>query len=140
MIKTITLLFVAILCFSFNAMAADMPTQQQQPAATVAPAPVAQPSQAAVKPAPASTGTYPPGPIQKLERGFSNTAFGWTEIPKRVVDKTKESNPIRGSVLGIFQGTCRAFARTASGISEVLTFPVGRYDRPRVLADMPAAE
>ena len=139
MIKIITLLFVAILCFSFSAMAADMPTQEQQPAVTVAPATVAQPAQVAA-PVPAKTGSYPPGPIQKLERGFTNTAFGWTEIPKRVVDKTKESNPIRGSILGLFQGTCRAFARTASGVSEVLTFPIGRYDRPRVLDDMPAAQ
>jgi len=88
----------------------------------------------------AEKGKYPPGPIQKLERGFTNTVFGWTEIPKRIVDKTKETDPIRGLLLGSFQGTCKAFARTVSGLSEVATFPVGRYDKPRVLPDMPAAK
>ena len=69
-----------------------------------------------------------------------NAVFGWTEIPKRIVDKTKESNPIKGLLLGTWQGTCKAFARTVSGVSELATFPVGRYDKPRVLPDMPAAK
>jgi putative exosortase-associated protein (TIGR04073 family) len=69
-----------------------------------------------------------------------NAAFGWTEIPKRIVDITKESNPIKGVLLGSFQGACRAFARTASGVSELVTFPIGRYDKPHVLPDMPAAK
>lgn len=85
--------------------------------------------------------TYPAGPIQKLERGFNNAVFGWTEIPKRIVDQTKAwHNPLIGGAQGLFQGSCKAFARTASGISEVLTFPIGRYDKPRVLPDMPAVE
>ena len=83
---------------------------------------------------------YPAGPIQKAERGFMNFAFGWTEIPKRIVDKTKESNPIKGLFLGLFQGTCKAFARTVSGASELVTFPIGGYDKPAVLPDMPAAK
>ncbi|KJJ83958.1 secreted protein [Candidatus Omnitrophus magneticus] len=80
------------------------------------------------------------GPIQKLERGAGNVLFGWTEIPKRVVDKNKESNPIKGSLLGLFQGTCKAFARTASGFADVATFPFGGYDNPKVMPDMPAAK
>lgn len=88
-------------------------------------------------------GKYPAGPIQKAERGFNNALFGWTEIPKRIVDKTKESNPVKGFVLGIFQGTCRAIARTASGAADIVTFPFsgkGDYGKPAVLPDMPAAE
>lgn len=86
--------------------------------------------------------TYDPtaGPNQKLERGFKNAVFGWTEIPKRIVDKTKASNPIKGVLVGIFHGTCKAFARTISGVSEVLTFPVGKYDKPAILPDMPAVK
>lgn len=86
------------------------------------------------------SGGYPAGPIQKAERGVSNVAFGWTEIPKRIVDKTKETNPIKGLLLGGFQGTCKAFARTVSGLGDIATFPFGSYDRPMVLPDMPAAE
>jgi len=83
---------------------------------------------------------YPAGPIQKAERGFNNAAFGWTEIPKRIVDKTKETNPIKGLVLGVFQGTCKAFARTVSGLGDLATFPIGGYAKPAVLPDMPAAK
>ena len=85
--------------------------------------------------------TYPAGPIQKAERGFSNAAFGWTEIPKRIVDKTKETNnPIKGLLLGLYQGTCKAFARTTSGVADFATFPIGSYEKPAVMPDMPAAE
>ena len=89
----------------------------------------------------AKSHTYPDGPIQKAERGFMNAAFGWTEIPKKVVDKTQEtSNPFIGIVVGGWQGFWKAFARTASGASELVTFPIGRYDKPMVLPDMPAVE
>ena len=83
---------------------------------------------------------YPNGPIQKLERGLGNLGFGWTEIPKRIVDKTKETNPIKGLLLGAWQGGCRAFARTVSGAGDIATFPIGTYDDPAVIPDMPAAE
>ena len=83
----------------------------------------------------------PAGPYQKAERGFMNVVYGWTEVPKRVVDKTKEyNNPIKGVLLGVFQGTCKAFARTASGAFDLATFPVGKYDKPKILPDMPAAK
>ena len=80
------------------------------------------------------------GPIQKAERGFGNILFGWTEIPKRIVDKTKESNPIKGLILGVLQGTCKAFARTASGVGDLATFPIGSYEKPAIIPDMPAAK
>lgn len=81
------------------------------------------------------------GPIDKAQRGFNNAAFGWTEIPKKIVDKTKETrNPFAGLLIGGWQGSCKAFARTASGASELVTFPIGRYDKPHILPDMPAAE
>ena len=122
--KFLTVLALVIFVFSIpaSAFSADMPVQPAQKGMS------------------AKRSTYPAGPIQKAERGFINAAFGWTEIPKRIVDKTKESNPIKGLLLGTWQGTCRAFARTASGLSELATFPIGRYDKPHVLPDMPAAE
>ncbi len=88
----------------------------------------------------AEKGQYPAGPIQKLERGVSNSLFGWTEIPKRIVDQTKASNPIKGLLLGTFHGTCRAFARTASGAMDIITFPISGYDKPIIEPDMTKAE
>ncbi|MBF0252929.1 MAG: exosortase system-associated protein, TIGR04073 family [Candidatus Omnitrophica bacterium] len=88
----------------------------------------------------AEKGQYPDGPVQKLERGVGNTLFGWTEIPKRIVDQTKASNPIKGVLLGTFHGTCRAFARTTSGAMDIVTFPISGYDKPMVNPDMPKAE
>ena len=71
--------------------------------------------------------------VRVAEKGINNVFLGWTEIPKRIVDVTKESNPINGIVAGVFQGTVRAFSRTASGISDMATFPIGRYDDTPVL-------
>jgi len=92
--KLLTVIFVAIMILSFSTttFAADMPAS------------------GSVKEG-GSASAHPAGPIQKAERGFMNVAFGWTEIPKRIVDKTKETNnPITGLLLGVFQGSCKAFA------------------------------
>lgn len=135
--KLFILLLVSAILIPLEAFSATAPTTEQAAATAVETQAQAAPAVTAAAP---TKGQYPAGPIQKLERGFMNAAYGWTEIPKRVVDKTKESNPVKGVLLGTWQGTCRAFARTASGVAEMLTFPIGRYDKPRVLADMPAAQ
>ena len=119
--KYLTVFLIAILMVSFTglAIAADAPSKAKA----------------------TKTTQYPAGPIQKAERGFGNAVFGWTEIPKRIVDKTKETNnPIKGLVLGVLQGTCKAFARTVSGVGDMITFPIGGYDKPAIMPDMPAAE
>ncbi|MFH1665056.1 MAG: exosortase system-associated protein, TIGR04073 family [Candidatus Omnitrophota bacterium] len=133
--KLLPVLFIVILVFAFSAttFAADMPAQTVVQKS--APQSVPQSIPQSIQPS-----TYPAGPIQKAERGFNNALFGWTELPKRIVDETKASNPIKGLLLGTFQGTCKAFARTVSGLSEIATFPIGRYDKPAVLPDMPAAK
>ena len=71
--------------------------------------------------------------VRVADRGINNVFLGWTEIPRRIVDVTKESNLLNGIVVGVFQGTVRAFSRTASGISDMATFPIGRYDDTPVL-------
>ncbi len=143
--RMFALFLVAIFLFSFSVtvFGADMPVQKDEPApapaTTVvsAPRPVATP----VVSAPQQPSAYPAGPIQKAERGFMNAVFGWTEVPKRIVDKSKEyNNPLKGFVLGTFQGTCKAFARTASGLGDIVTFPIGGYEKPGVMPDMPAAK
>jgi len=74
---------------------------------------------------------------QKAERGLEKTLFGWTEIPKRVVDITKESrNPIWGLVAGVYQGTCKAFAKTVSGVVDVVTCGVKSDEKAFVQPDM----
>ena len=122
---TVFCVVIMVLSFSLTALAADMPARSGSKTGV----------QTAAKPS-----TYPAGPIQKAERGFNNVLFGWTEIPKRIVDISKESNPAKGLLLGVWQGTCRAFARTASGAADLVTFPIGSYDKPAVLPDMPKAE
>ncbi|MEA3489074.1 MAG: exosortase system-associated protein, TIGR04073 family [Candidatus Omnitrophota bacterium] len=139
---TVFVAFIIVLSFSILAFAADMPEKTDTKAVKAETKAVK--TDATVVKTVTTTGmrpkAYPPGPIQKAQRGFMNAAYGWTEIPLRIVQKTKESNPIKGLILGVFQGSCKAFARTASGLSELATFPIGRYDKPAVLPDMPAAK
>ena len=74
---------------------------------------------------------------QKAERGLEKALFGWTEIPKRVVDITKESgNPFWGVLAGLFQGTLKAFAKTASGVVDIATCGVKSDEKPFIQPDM----
>ncbi|MFH1868037.1 MAG: exosortase system-associated protein, TIGR04073 family [Candidatus Omnitrophota bacterium] len=62
----------------------------------------------------------------KVKRAASNTALGWTEIPKSIVKVTKDTdNPFMGITVGLLKGIANAFARTASGIGDVVTLPAG---------------
>jgi putative exosortase-associated protein (TIGR04073 family) len=72
------------------------------------------------------------GPNKKMMRGIKNFLFGWTEIPKTIVSKTKESNPLLGITVGTLKGITKAFPKTVSGIADVATFPVGGYDDPLI--------
>ena len=74
---------------------------------------------------------------EKVARGTKNIVFGWTELPKRIVDLTTETNnPIWGFFAGTYQGVLKALTRTVSGVSDVVTAPI-RPDRgPFVQADI----
>jgi len=73
----------------------------------------------------------------KAARGVGNVMFGWTEIPKRVVDITQESkNPIWGAVAGVYQGTLKALARTTSGVVDIATCGIRSDEKPFVQPDM----
>ena len=73
----------------------------------------------------------------KVARGFKNVILGWTEIPKRMVDITNETNdPIWGVFAGTFQGTLKAMARTASGVSDVVTAPISPEKPPFISPDI----
>ena len=73
----------------------------------------------------------------KAARGTKNVLFGWTELPKRVVDVTRDSkNPIWGLLAGGFQGALKAMARTASGIVDIATAPIAPGQPPLMQPDI----
>ena len=73
----------------------------------------------------------------KAARGAKNVLFGWTELPKRVVDVTRDSrNPIWGIFAGGFQGALKAMARTASGVMDIATAPVSPEHGPMMQPDI----
>lgn len=73
----------------------------------------------------------------KAARGVKNVLFGWTEIPKRIVDITQETNnPFWGLLAGTFQGALKAMARTVSGVSDVVTAPIAADKGPLIQADI----
>ncbi|MBL7072415.1 MAG: exosortase system-associated protein, TIGR04073 family [Candidatus Omnitrophica bacterium] len=68
----------------------------------------------------------------KAVKVLNKAGFGWTELPKSVIGGMMEENPIKGVIVGIFKGTVNTLNRTASGVSDLVTFPVGEYEKPRV--------
>lgn len=60
----------------------------------------------------------------KLERGTKNVLLGWTEIPKQIVQTTKNSNLLVGVTVGTVKGILQAFSRTVSGAVDATTFTV----------------
>ena len=75
-------------------------------------------------------------PGMKAERGVKNILFGWTDIPKSIIEVTKDTkNPIWGLIGGTFKGIGKAFPRTVSGIADVVSFPIGDYDKMPVHPD-----
>ena len=69
----------------------------------------------------------------KVERGIQNILFGWTEIPKSIISTTNEKrNPILGITVGTLEGVGKAFPRTISGVSDVVTSPFGDPEKAYV--------
>lgn len=58
----------------------------------------------------------------KFQNTTGNVLLGWTEIPKAVAAVTKDSdNPFLGITVGLLKGIANAFARTVSGVADVVT-------------------
>lgn len=75
-------------------------------------------------------------PGMKAERGVKNILFGWTEIPKSIIQVTKDSkNPLWGITGGTLKGIGKAVPRTVSGAADVISFPMGDYDKMPVKPD-----
>ncbi|MFA5145865.1 MAG: exosortase system-associated protein, TIGR04073 family [Candidatus Omnitrophota bacterium] len=72
----------------------------------------------------------------KAERGIKNILFGWTEIPKSIVQVTKDSkNPFWGITGGTLKGLGKAFPRTVSGVADLVSFPIASYDKMPIKPD-----
>ncbi len=66
--------------------------------------------------------SYSDGVVNKFSRGFANTATGWLELPKYVVNTSKASNVAYGISIGLLQGVMHTVGRTLTGVVELGTF------------------
>ena len=56
--------------------------------------------------------------------GFANINTAILEVPKSIIEVTNESNVFFGLVGGGFKGMLNAFGRFATGVSDLVTFPI----------------
>lgn len=59
----------------------------------------------------------------KFNRGFSNLALGFIEIPGTIKEEAAASNPVQGLVVGLIKGSFRFVRREVVGAYEIITFP-----------------
>jgi len=62
--------------------------------------------------------------FDKLKRGVVNILTGWVEIPKEIIETSKEETLFKGLTVGLAKGISRGVARTAVGLCETTTFMV----------------
>jgi len=65
---------------------------------------------------------------EKFNRGFSNLALAFLEIPGTIKEEAAASNPVQAMTAGLVKGAYRTVRRGAVGAFEVLTFPVEMPD------------
>jgi len=59
---------------------------------------------------------------EKLTDGISETATGWTEIPKEMSETTEEENIVEGMTIGVVKGAAEAVTKTTEGVVKAATF------------------
>jgi len=71
--------------------------------------------------------------VDKFARGFANTATGWVELPKNIVNTSKQDNIAYGLTIGLVKGVAQTVGRTVVGALELVTFfiPSPEYVEPR---------
>lgn len=74
-------------------------------------------------------------PFTKLGRGAVNLATGWMEVPIQTIEGTRMPSFLQGTLLGFVGGLAMGLARTGQGLLEIVTFPVGPYDRSMMYPD-----
>jgi putative exosortase-associated protein (TIGR04073 family) len=88
----------------------------------------------------AETASAPSMAAQKAEKGVRNMLLGWTDIPKSIIQVTRDSeNPFLGITAGTLRGLGKAFPRTISGIADAVTFPFN-YEESSQLDSAGAAQ
>ncbi len=60
--------------------------------------------------------------FDKLIRGIINTATGWIEIPKQIIETSREESFFKGLTVGLAKGIGKGVTRTAVGLCETTTF------------------
>ena len=73
-------------------------------------------------PVTASADNYGNQVVNKFSRGFANTLTGWLELPKNVVNTTKQDNIGLGLTVGLVKGLVHSVGRTVVGAVELVTF------------------
>lgn len=71
---------------------------------------------------PAMAGDYAADSGDKFTRGFANTATGWGEIPKNIVNESRDHNVFVGLTYGTLKGAVHTIGRTAVGAFDLVTF------------------
>ncbi|MFH1867474.1 MAG: exosortase system-associated protein, TIGR04073 family [Candidatus Omnitrophota bacterium] len=61
---------------------------------------------------------------EKLADGVKDTATGWTEVPKEMVETSEETNVVEGVTVGTIKGAGKAVVKTAKGVVKAATFIV----------------
>jgi putative exosortase-associated protein (TIGR04073 family) len=116
--------FILVLTLAIPLQAAE----EQAPA--VAEQETAQP--AAAQPA---TEYKPAG--EKLAEGIGETATGWVEVPKQMVDTSKETNPIEGVTVGTIKGAGETAVKTTTGAIKTGTFYIPEEKKEPVEEEAP---
>ncbi|MBN1526662.1 MAG: exosortase system-associated protein, TIGR04073 family [Candidatus Omnitrophica bacterium] len=122
--KIVTIAIILLFAVSFGTLSFAESTQNISPANRVISSGVT------------STVATEHGVGMKAERGIKNVLFGWTDIPRSIIQVTRDSrNPIWGLTAGTFKGIGKAFPRTVSGAADIITAPMGDYDREFIKSD-----
>lgn len=64
----------------------------------------------------------------KFSQGLANTATGFIEIPKNIINISNEQNAFVGLTWGVLRGVFEAVGRTTVGAVELITSPIPTKD------------
>jgi len=64
----------------------------------------------------------------KLGQGLANTATGFIEIPKNIINISHEQNAFVGMSWGLLRGVMQTVSRTTVGAAELITAPIPSSD------------
>lgn len=68
--------------------------------------------------------SYLSGVGSKISQGFANTATGFVEIPKNIINISDEQNIFVGMTWGLLRGVIETVSRTTVGVAELITAPI----------------